>query len=215
MNLISVNVGLPREINWKNRVVTTGIFKEAVAGRIHVRPHNLDGDGQADLRVHGGPKKAVYVYPREHYEFWRAELPGVALPPGAFGENLTTIGLREDEVFIGDCFRVGSSVLMITQPRLPCFKLAAKFGRDDIIKRFLDSRRSGFYLAVIEAGTVGAGDKIELLSRAEDSLSIATVFELYAHGSAERELLARAAELAGLPASWRKHFREMLAAIPD
>lgn len=214
MNLLSVNVGLPREIVWKNRVVTTGIFKEPVAGRIHVRPHNLDGDRQADLRVHGGPKKAVYAYPSEHYEFWRAELPGLELPPGAFGENLTTSGLREDEVFIGDQFRIGSSVLMVTQPRQPCFKLAAKFGRDDIIKRFLDSRRSGFYLAVVEAGEVGAGDAIELLSRAQDSLSIATVFELFAHGGTDRDLLARAAQLAGLPTSWRKHFRELLAALP-
>lgn len=215
MNLLSINVGLPREINWKNRVVLTGIFKEPVSGRIHVRPHNLDGDRQADLRVHGGPQKAVYAYPSEHYEFWRAELPDAELLPGAFGENLTISGLREDDVLIGDHYRIGSSVLMVTQPRQPCFKLAAKFGRDDIIKRFLDSGRSGFYLAVIEAGEIGAGDAIELLGRAQDSLSIATVFELFVHGSTDRDLLARAAQLASLPASWRKHFRERLAALAN
>jgi MOSC domain-containing protein YiiM len=215
MNLISVNVGLPREIIWKKRAITTGIFKEPVAGRVHVRPHNLDGDRQADLRVHGGPNKAVYAYPSEHYEFWRAELPAAELLPGAFGENLTTAGLLENEVFIGDQYRIGSSVLKITQPRQPCFKLAAKFGRDDIIKRFLDSGRSGFYLAVVEDGTVGAGDAIELISRAEDSLSIATIFEMYAHGTTDRELLVRAAQLADLPASWRRDFRQLLAAISD
>lgn len=214
MKLISVNVGLPREIIWKKRAVTTGIFKQSVAGRVLVRPHNLDGDRQADLRVHGGPEKAVYAYPSEHYEFWGAELPEADLPPGAFGENLTTAGLTEDDVFIGDRFRIGSSVLMVTQPRQPCFKLAAKFRRDDIIKRFLDSGRSGFYLAVIEAGEVGAGDVIELLSRAEDSLSIATICELSAHGSTDRQLIARAAQLAALPASWRRQFQRQLEADP-
>jgi MOSC domain-containing protein YiiM len=210
MKLISVNAGVPREIFWKNRVVTTGIFKEPVAGRIAVRKHNLVGDQQADLSVHGGPDKAVYVYPSEHYEFWRGELPEVDLPWGMFGENLTIEGLMEDEVNIGDRFRIGSSVLAVTQPRMPCFKLAAKFGRDDIIKRFLDSRRSGFYLAVIEEGEVGAGDVIERIHRDENDITIAAAVNVYVNGAGDQDWLARASRHESLPEGWRKHFQKLL-----
>lgn len=210
MKLISVNVGVPREIFWKNRVVTTGIFKEPVAGRIAVRKHNLAGDQQADLSVHGGPDKAIYVYPSEHYEFWRNELPGVDLPWGMFGENLTIEGLMENEVNIGDRFRIGSSVLAVTQPRMPCFKLAAKFGRDDIIKRFLDSRRSGFYLAVIEEGEVGAGDAIERIYRDENDITIAATVNAYVNGAGDQDWLARASRHESLPEGWRKHFQKLL-----
>ncbi|MGH9833395.1 MAG: MOSC domain-containing protein [Blastocatellia bacterium] len=210
MKLISVNVGLPREIFWKNRVVTTGIFKEPVAGRVAVRKHNLAGDQQADLSVHGGPDKAVYVYPSEHYEFWRSELPGVDLPWGMFGENLTIEGLMEDEVNIGDRFRIGSSALAVTQPRMPCYKLAAKFGRDDIIKRFLDSGRSGFYLAVIEEGEVGAGDEIERIHRDENDITIAATVNAYVNGAGDQDWLARASRHESLPEGWRKHFQKRL-----
>ncbi len=208
--LISVNVGVPREIFWKNRVVTTSIFKEPVAGRVTVRKHNLAGDQQADLSVHGGPDKAVYVYPSEHYEFWRNELPGVDLPWGMFGENLTIEGLMEDEVNIGDRFHIGSSVLAVTQPRMPCFKLAAKFGRDDIIKRFLDSGRSGFYLAVIEEGEGGAGDAIERIHRDENDITIAATVNAYVNGADDQDWLARASRHESLPEGWRKHFRKRL-----
>jgi MOSC domain-containing protein YiiM len=210
MKLVSVNVGRPREILWKNRVVTTGIFKEPVAGRIAVRKHNLAGDRQADLSVHGGPDKAVYVYPSEHYEFWRSELPGVDLPWGMFGENLTVEGLMEDKVNVGDRFRIGSSVLAVTQPRMPCFKLAAKFGRDDIIKRFLDSRRSGFYLAVIEEGEVGAGDAIERVHRDENDITIAATVNVYVNATDDQDWLARASRHESLPEGWRKHFQKLL-----
>jgi MOSC domain-containing protein YiiM len=210
MKLISVNVGVPREIFWKDRVVTTGIFKEPVAGRIAVRKHNLAGDQQADLSVHGGPDKAVYAYPSEHYEFWRNELPGIDLPWGMFGENLTIEGLMEKEVNIGDRFRIGSSVLAVTQPRMPCFKLAAKFGRDDIIKRFLDSLRSGFYLAVIEEGEVGSGDVIERIHRDENDITIAATVNAYANGADDQDWLARASRHESLPKGWRKHFQKLL-----
>jgi len=210
MKLISVNVGVPREIFWKNRAITTGIFKEPVAGRIAVRKHNLAGDQQADLSVHGGPDKAIYVYSSEHYEFWRNELPGVDLPWGMFGENLTIGGLMEDEVNIGDCFRIGSSVLAVTQPRMPCFKLAAKFGRDDIIKRFLDSGRSGFYLAVIEEGEVGAGDAIERIHRDENDITIAAAVNVYVNGTDDHYWLSRASRHESLPEGWRKHFQKLL-----
>ncbi len=143
--LISVNVGLPRTVEWKGREVTTGIFKEPVAGRVKLRTLNLDGDGQADLSVHGGPDMAVYAYPAEHYRYWRKELPRMDLPWGMFGENFTTEGILEDSVNIGDRFRIGAAELMVTQIRVPCYKLGMKFGRDDMVKRFLASRRSGFY----------------------------------------------------------------------
>jgi MOSC domain-containing protein YiiM len=158
MKLICVNVGLPREVTWKGKTVTTGIFKEPVSERVMVRSLNLDGDRQADLTVHGGADKAVYVYPFEHYDYWRGELPDTELPLGIFGENFTLTRLREEEVNIGDCFHIGTVNLMVTQPRLPCYKLRIRFGRPDMVKRFLASRRAGFYFRVLQEGEVGAGD---------------------------------------------------------
>ena len=210
MRIVSVNVGLPREVTWRGRAITTGIFKGPVAGRVAVRALNLDGDRQADLTVHGGREKAVYAYPVEHYTYWRAELPGVALAYGAFGENLTTEGLLEDDVQVGDRFRVGSAELIATQPRLPCHKLAARFQRADIVKRFLASRRTGFYLAVAREGEVAAGDVIERVARDGGGLSIRLVTQLYVGEDDDRDGLRRAAGTVALPASWRAHFRERL-----
>ena len=169
MRVISVNVSLPKTVEWQGRTVTTAIFKEPVEGRIAIRRTGLAGDRQADPAVHGGPKKAVYAYPSEHYPFWRRELERVDLPWGSFGENLTTEGLREDAVHIGDRLHLGSTLLRVTQPRLPCYKLGIRFGRDDVIRRFLASGRSGFYLAVLTEGDVAVGDRIELI-RAEEGL---------------------------------------------
>ncbi len=163
--LISVNVGLPRVVEWKGRTITTGIFKEPVEGRTTLHRLNLDGDRQVDLTVHGGPDKAVYAYPAEHYAHWRQELPGMELPWGTFGENLSTEGLLEDSVNIGDRFRIGTAEVQVTQPRVPCYKLSSKFRRDDIIKRFTASQRSGFYLRVLQEGEVAPGDPFELTSR--------------------------------------------------
>jgi MOSC domain-containing protein YiiM len=210
MKLVSVNVGLPRQVEWRGRSVTTGIFKSPVAGRVPVRTLNLDGDRQADLSVHGGPEKAVYAYPTEHYEYWREELPGVDLPPGSFGENLTTEGLRETEVRIGDRFRIGSTVLRVTQPRMPCHKLGVKFERDDMVRRFLASERTGFYLAVVREGDVGAGDAIERLERAPHELMVSGAARLYAGDHNDPEALRRAAEVEDLPESWREHFRQQM-----
>src|SRR5215213_4616075 len=145
MRILSVNVGLPRAVEWGGERVITGIYKEPVEGRVWMGRTNLDGDGQADLTVHGGPSKAVYVYPSEHYPLWRAELPGLDLPWGAFGENLTIAGLSETEVCIGDRFRIGEGEVMVTEPRMPCYKLAGKLARPEIIREFLESGRSGFY----------------------------------------------------------------------
>jgi len=210
MKVVSVNVGLPREVTYKGKTITTGIFKEPVEGRARLRRLNLDGDRQADLSVHGGPSKAVYAYPIEHYEYWREQLPDVDLPWGMFGENLTVEGLREDSVNIGDRFRIGSAHVMVTEPRLPCYKLAAKFGRDDIIKRFLHSGRTGFYFAVLQEGEVGAGDDITLVSRDENAITVADITRLYVHDKDDVSTLRRAVQVEALPESWRAYFRKRI-----
>ena len=207
MRIVSVNVGLPRTVTWKGKTVTTGIFKCPVGTRLWMRTLNLDGDRQADLRVHGGRSKAVYVYPSEHYAFWRNELPGVELPWGMFGENLTTHGLLEDDVNIGDRFRIGSAEVMVTEPRMPCYKLGLKFGRDDIIKRFLASRRTGFYVAVLVEGEVGSDDPIEAISRDSHGVTVRDITDLYANKPRDLALLRRAVRVEALPESWRAYFQ--------
>src|SRR6266513_4115546 len=210
MKILSLNVGLPREVTWQGKLVTTGIFKEPVNGPVMLRTLNLDGDRQADLSVHGGISKAVYGYPSEHYEFWRRELPEMELPYGMFGENFTTQGLFEDKLNVGDRFCVGKAELMVTEPRLPCYKLGIKFGRADIIKRFLQSRRTGFYFAVMKEGEVKAGDEIELLSRDENDIAISDITRLYAFEKNNLETMRRAAKLEALSASWREYFQHQI-----
>ena len=210
MKLLSVNVGLPRTIEWKGTSVTTGIFKAPVSGRIKLRRLNLDGDRQADLSVHGGENKAVYAYPSEHYDFWRGELPSFDLPWGVFGENFTTVGLLESTVSIGDRYRIGKATVMVTQPRMPCYKLGAKFGRDDMVGRFLRSSRSGFYLSVLEEGKVSAGDSIEYEGREGSQLTVADVNRLYVRETSDAELLQRAIDCHILPARWRERFQKFL-----
>ncbi|HYS52670.1 MAG TPA: MOSC domain-containing protein [Thermoanaerobaculia bacterium] len=210
MKLISVNVGPPREVVWRGRTVKTSIWKTPTSGRVVVRNLNVAGDAQSDLTVHGGPDKAVYVYPSEHYAFWRAELPDMELSWGAFGENFTTEGLIESEVMIGDRMQIGSAEFQVTQPRMPCFKLGIRFGRDDMIKRFLRSGRTGFYLAVLREGEVGAGDPIAFAERRQGGLSVADVTSLYARDADNQALLRRAAEAEALPESWREYFRKRL-----
>jgi len=210
MELVSINVGLPRLLTWGGATFKTGIFKNALEDRVMLRTTNLDGDRQADLSVHGGPNKAVYGYPCEHYAAWNAELPDPARTWGAFGENFTTEGLLETTVSIGDRYRVGSAVVSVTTPRLPCFKLAAKFQRDDMIERFVRSGRSGFYFSVTEEGEVGAGDEFELIGREETTLTIAEVNGLYTAKSPDRETLQRSLNVKLLPESWRMRFRARL-----
>lgn len=213
MRLVSVSVGLPREVLWHGRSVTTGIFKKAVEGRIAARKLNLDGDRQADLRVHGGEQKAVYCYPLEHYAYWKKELPGRELSMGNFGENLTTEGMLEDEVHLGDRWRIGSAETVVTQPRLPCYKLGIRFQSDDMVKRFLESRRTGFYVAVLREGDVGAGDKIEVIARDPIAVPVSEITRLYvAKRYAESEVASvrRAMQVEGLPEGWKEYFRERL-----
>jgi MOSC domain-containing protein YiiM len=209
MKLVSVNAGLPKEVTWNGKTVTTSIWKEPASGPVRVATLNIAGDRQADLSVHGGADKAVYVYPSEHYDYWRRELRGMELPWGSFGENFTTKGLSE-ECRIGDRLRIGSAEFAITQPRMPCYKLAIRFGRPDIVKRFLKSGRTGFYLAVTRKGEVEAGDPVEIVARAEDSLTIADIVRLYTADSENQEMLTRATRLAGLPEGWRDYFRKRL-----
>jgi MOSC domain-containing protein YiiM len=212
MKVISVNVGLPKDIQIQDTSVSTGIFKRPVAGMVRVRTLNLDGDRQADLKVHGGPDKAVYVYPSEHYGFWRRELgQNLPLEWGAFGENLTVEGLSEDAISIGDHIGIGTAAFQVTQPRLPCFKLAAKFQREDIIKRFLDSRRTGFYVKVLEEGSLQAGDAIVLLEREPHHVTIREITDLYLTKKPEKTRIERALSVESLANSWRKHFNALLS----
>lgn len=210
MQVVSVNVGLPREVVWKRRTVLTGIFKEPVSGRVALRQLNLDGDRQADLTVHGGREKAAYAYPSEYYAFWREQFPEMELPWGMFGENLTVEGLSEESVHIGDRFQVGSAQLEVTQPRIPCYKLGIKFGRDDILKRFLQSGLTGFYLSVLKEGEVAAGDPIKLLHREEHEVKVADITRLYRRDRRNLDLMRRALEVEALAEVWRAYFMERL-----
>jgi MOSC domain-containing protein YiiM len=209
MQVISVNVGLPREVIWKGKTVSTGIFKEPVEGRIRMRSLNLDGDRQADLTVHGGKDKAVYAYPVEHYAYWRQKRPDEELPWGSFGENLTVEGLSETTVNIGDRFRIGSAEVMVTQPRFPCFKLNLKFERDDMVKQFLNSRLSGIYFSVMQEGEIGAGDEIELIHQDEHNVTVADIVQIYVR-EANEALVRRAVQVPALAASLRNYFHEQI-----
>jgi MOSC domain-containing protein YiiM len=206
MKILSINVGRPRLVMRNGEPVSTGIFKEPVAGRLMLRTLNLDGDRQADLSVHGGPEKAVYVYPFEHYAFWKQELPELDLPWGMFGENFTTEGMFEPETNVGDRFRIGSAEMMVTQPRMPCYKLGIRFGRTDIIKRFLISERTGFYLSVLKEGEVGAGDQIELIAKNDSGVRVVDVTRLFSSDKANVDLMRRAIATRALPESWRDYF---------
>lgn len=209
MHVASLNVGMPREVIAHDRLVLTGIFKSPVEGRVHLSRLNFDGDRQADLRVHGGKDKAVYAYPSEHYGYWREELPEMDLPWGVFGENLTTVGLDEEGLYIGDRLRIGEAILRVAQPRLPCYKLGIRFGRDDIIKRFLASGRSGIYFAVDNEGEIGAGDTIEIIDRDPHRISIADLNRLITADD-DRAAIEEILTVESLPQNWRDHFTARL-----
>ena len=214
MRLVSVNVGLPRDVLWHGRTVSTGIYKNPVQGRVEVHTLNLDGDRQADLTVHGGAYKAVYCYAIEHYAFWKKELPDQELPIAVFGENFTTEGLEENAVHLGDRFAVGSAEFIVTQPRLPCYKLGVRFGSDDMVKHFLLSGRFGYYLAVTREGQVGAGDAIKRIAQDPNAVPVSEITRLYITKRFDKEDIASlrlALQVAALPDSWKDYFRERLA----
>jgi MOSC domain-containing protein YiiM len=210
MKIVSLNVGRPRLVMRNDEPVSTGIFKEPVTGRVMLRTLNLDGDRQADLTVHGGPEKAVYLYPSEHYAFWKQELPDMDLPWGMFGENFTAEGILETETHIGDRFRIGAAELMVTQPRMPCYKLGIRFGRTDIIRRFLASERTGFYFSVLQEGEVGAGDEIQLIEKNTSGVRVVDVTRLYGSEKDNVDLMQRAIATEALPESWRDYFRKRI-----
>jgi MOSC domain-containing protein YiiM len=218
MKLVSLNTGLPREVMWHGRSVTTGIFKEPVERRVALRKLNLDGDRQADLAVHGGEFKAVYCYPVAHYDYWRGELPGHELPTAIFGENFTVDASKmespfEDSVHLGDRFSVGSAEVVVTQPRLPCYKLALRFQMDDMVKRFLASGRTGFYFAVTREGEVGAEDEMKRIERDPNGVPVSEITRLYiAKGYSDEDVssVRRALRVAALPESWKEYFRERI-----
>lgn len=213
MKIVSLNVGLPREVAWRGTVTTTGIYKQPVGGRVTLRKLNLDGDRQADLTVHGGEYKAVYCYPLVHYDYWREELPGQELPMGVFGENFTTDGLQEDSVHLGDQFSVGSAEVFVTQPRLPCYKLAVRFQADEMVKRFFASRRTGFYLGVAREGEVGSGDEIRAIARDPNGVAVSEITRLYAkktYDDSDVTSVQRVLRVSALPESWKQYFRERL-----
>ena len=213
MKIVSLNVGMPREVLWHGRTVTTGIFKAPVEGRVAMRKLNLDGDAQADLDVHGGEYKAVYCYPLEHYAYWKKELPGHELPMGVFGENLTTDGMSETTVHLGDRFSMGTAEVVVTQPRMPCYKLGVRFGSDDMVKRFLASGLTGFYLAVTREGQVAAGDEIKVITRDENAVPVSEITRLYVakrYGPDEISSLNRVMKVTAVPDSWKDYFSARL-----
>ena len=210
VKVVSLNVARPRLVVYNGVTINTGIYKQPVWGPVQLRTLNLDGDRQADLSVHGGPNKAVYAYPSEHYSFWRQELPGTELPWGMFGENFTTSGLTEDDIHVGNRFQIGSAIIMARQPRVPCYKLAAKFQCDDILERFLLSGRSGFYFSVETEGQVATDDAFGLLDRELDGITIAEMNRLFVREKYNRELLQKALNSAALPEEWRDYFARRL-----
>jgi MOSC domain-containing protein YiiM len=216
MKVISVNVGLPRQVSHEKRQVVTSIFKEPVEGRIKVTILNLNGDAQSDLSVHGGVDKAVYSYSVEHYKYWKDEYPMIDMPFGMFGENLTTQGLKEDMVNIGDQYQIGSSRLVVTQPRMPCYKLGIRFGRMDILEKFVNSQRPGIYYRVLEEGELGVGDCIKLLYRDKNNVSINDIVRLYINNHKDGEAISkmqRATKLKFLPEPWRIYFGQKIARL--
>jgi MOSC domain-containing protein YiiM len=213
MKLVSLNCGLPREVRWRGQNVTTSIYKEPLVGRVPLRTLNLDGDRQSDLSVHGGKDKAVYCYSIEHYEFWKTELLDRTLTMGAFGENFTVEGMLEDSVCIGDRFAIGTAEVVVTQPRLPCYKLGIRFESDDMVRRFLASRRTGFYLAVTREGEVAASDEIVPLGGDPGSISVSQIFRLYLAKEYDGEDIAqvrRVLMVRTLPESWKEYFQGKL-----
>ncbi|WP_187143489.1 MOSC domain-containing protein [Terriglobus albidus] len=200
----SVNVGKPREVEFFGKVVSTAIFKESVSGAVTARHLGLEGDKQADLTVHGGPQKAVYFYPREHYAMWEKLLGIGPLAPGAFGENITSEGFSEADLCIGDVIQIGSTLLQVLQPRSPCYKLQIKFQRPDMVALFVHQNRPGWYASVVQEGSLTAGDEITIVSRAPEQISVADIWRYSLVEDADLETQQRVRALELLPGFWKK-----------
>lgn len=212
MKVLSVNVGLPRKVLYNGQIINTAIFKDPVKGPIMLRKLNLDGDRQADLTVHGGIDKAVYSYPVEHYDYWRKQFPDIDLTWGMFGENFTTEGLLEDVVNVGDQFEIGSAKLVATQPRMPCYKLGVRFGRMDVIRRFMTSGCPGIYFKILKEGEVKTGDKIKNIKRDKNNVTVKDIVSLYISKNHIDiiEMMRRAIKIRDLPEGWRYEFEQKI-----
>jgi MOSC domain-containing protein YiiM len=210
MKVLSVNVGLPRKVLFNGQTITTAIFKDPVKGPVMLRKINLDGDKQADLTVHGGVDKAVYSYPAEHYDYWRKQYPNIDIVWGMFGENFTTEGLMEDTVNIGDQVQIGSAKLVATQPRMPCYKLGVRFGIMEIIRRFLSSGRPGIYFKVLKQGEVKTDDKIEIIEKDKNNVTVKDIVRLYINRDHvdNIETMRRAIKISALPEGWKYEFQQ-------
>ena len=213
MSIVSVNTGQIREINRNGKIITTGIYKTSVEGPLQVHDLGIEGDKQADLRVHGGVDKAVYAYPEEHYDYWKTLLGRPDLPYGMFGENLTITGYLEDHVYFGDIFEVGSAELQVTMPRQPCSKLNLKFNDNQMIKRFLASGKSGFYFRVLKPGTVKAGDPFTRIATSADQLSIQEFNLVYNKEKNNIALLKKVIKSKDVPLKYRERFSEHLSSL--
>lgn len=213
MKLVSIHVGKPREVDYNGQNVSTGIFKEEISGPVRVHSLNIEGDKQADLTVHGGPDKAVYAYPIEHYDFWKKERNDLEFRPGVFGENLSVTGLNEKEVCVGDVYHVGSVVFRVTNPRMPCFKLGIKMNDTRFIKDFMDARKNGFYLRVLEEGEIEAGNEIEKTGEDGYGLTIDEVIQLYTIRKNDADLLGKAVNSPSLPEDWKEYFELKLVKL--
>jgi len=212
-HLVAVSVGQPRDFEWQGRPLRTGIQKSPVAGRVAAGPLGLAGDAQADLSVHGGIDKAVYAYDDANTAWWRETLARPDLGPGSFGENLTLHGWPDERVYIGDRFRIGSACFEVSQPRQPCHKLGMRFGDPGFPKRFLRSRRVGYYLRVVEPGEIGAGDAVVRVAHDPTSMDVSSLAGILVARQASRAELERAAGLAALADAWRIPFQERLDAL--
>lgn len=212
MKVLSVNVGLPRKVLYNGQIINTAIFKDPVKGPIMLRKLNLDGDRQSDLTVHGGIDKAIYSYPIEHYDYWRKQFPDMDLTWGMFGENFTTEGLLEDVVNVGDQFEIGSAKLVATQPRMPCYKLGVRFGRMDVIRRFMTSGRPGIYFKILKEGEVKTGDKIKNIKRDKNNVTVKDIVSLYISKNHMDiiEMMRRAIKIRDLPEGWRYEFEQKI-----
>lgn len=210
MKLESIFVGKPTEVTVDDKVVETGIYKSRISGPVYVSETQIEGDGQADLSVHGGIDKAVYAYPAEHYVFWKAERDDLLFEPGVFGENLSVSGMTEDQVCVGDVFQVGAVKLKVTTPRMPCFKLGIKMGDPRFVKDFMQAEKNGFYLKVLQEGEIEAGDSIKKVEEDGYSLSILEMVQLYTTRKYDENLMRKAVTSPSLPEDWREYFRKRL-----
>lgn len=213
MSILSINVSPPKDVPFGNKTLTTGIYKEPIAGRVMLHSMNLAGDGQADLVAHGGTYKAAYVYSYDNYGFWSAQLDRDDFTYGQFGENFTVAGLLDTDVLVGSIYRIGDALVQVTQPRVPCFKLAHKMGIPTFVKQFMQAQRTGFYLRVLEEGEVGVGDTFELVTPDPVGMSVYDIFHLLYFDKTNVEQAKRALDIDGMSPGWIGSFEEMVAKV--